>query len=103
MRPFRAGLASGHGRLLAPSLASRPRLTRWPCSVHQATSGICYRTLQYADSQVNKLEITPDKHYLAGASAQRASLAPQPYSASRALLANAARPYSGGQPRHPAV
>lgn len=33
----------------------------------QATSGICYRTLQYADSQVNKLEITPDKHYLAGA------------------------------------
>ena len=34
---------------------------------HQATSGICYRTLQYADSQVNKLEITPDKHYLAGA------------------------------------
>ena len=36
--------------------------------MRQATSGICYRTLQYADSQVNKLEITPDKHYLAGAS-----------------------------------
>lgn len=33
----------------------------------EATSGICYRTLQYADSQVNKLEITPDKHYLAAA------------------------------------
>ncbi len=33
----------------------------------QATSGICYRTLQYADSQVNKLEITPDKQYLAAA------------------------------------
>ena len=54
--------------------------------MHQATSGICYRTLQYADSQVNKLEITPDKHYLAGASAQRASLAPQPYSASCSLV-----------------
>ena len=40
----------------------------------QATSGICYRTLQYADSQVNKLEITPDKHYLAGAWASTASL-----------------------------
>jgi hypothetical protein len=35
-------------------------------AARQATSGICYRTLQYADSQVNKLEITPDKHYLAG-------------------------------------
>lgn len=33
----------------------------------EATSGICYRTLQYADSQVNKLEITPDKQYLAAA------------------------------------
>jgi G protein beta subunit-like protein len=33
----------------------------------EATSGICYRTLQYADSQVNKLEITPDKHHLAAA------------------------------------
>ena len=29
----------------------------------EATRGICYRTLQYADSQVNKLEITPDKRY----------------------------------------
>ena len=27
----------------------------------EATRGVCYRTLQYADSQVNKLEITPDK------------------------------------------
>ena len=33
----------------------------------EATRGICYRTLQYADSQVNKLEITPDKQYLAAA------------------------------------
>ena len=33
----------------------------------EATSGICYRTLQYADSQVNKLEITPDKQYIAAA------------------------------------
>ena len=33
----------------------------------EATRGICYRTLQYADSQVNKLEITPDKRYLAAA------------------------------------
>ena len=50
------------------------RLQPWrltpPPAAHQATSGICYRTLQYADSQVNKLEITPDKHYLAGAPAQ---------------------------------
>ena len=44
----------------------------------QATSGICYRTLQYADSQVNKLEITPDKHYLAGAWASAALLPPNP-------------------------
>ncbi|CAG9467026.1 unnamed protein product [Pedinophyceae sp. YPF-701] len=33
----------------------------------EATSGICYRTLQYADSQVNRLEITADKEYLAAA------------------------------------
>ena len=33
----------------------------------EATRGVCYRTLQYADSQVNKLEITPDKRYLAAA------------------------------------
>ena len=31
----------------------------------EATRGVCYRTLQYADSQVNELEITPDKRYLA--------------------------------------
>lgn len=30
-------------------------------------SGRCYRTLQYPDSQINKLEITPDKHYVAAA------------------------------------
>lgn len=33
----------------------------------EATTGRCYRTLQYTDSQVNKLEITPDKQYLAAA------------------------------------
>ncbi|KAG6541382.1 hypothetical protein Mapa_017251 [Marchantia paleacea] len=33
----------------------------------EATSGRCYRTLQYTDSQVNRLEITPDKQYLAAA------------------------------------
>lgn len=33
----------------------------------EAQSGICYRTVQYPDSQVNKLEITPDKQYLAAA------------------------------------
>jgi G protein beta subunit-like protein len=33
----------------------------------EATSGICYRTLQYADSQVNKLEITADKSHIAAA------------------------------------
>ncbi|KAI3914399.1 hypothetical protein MKW92_016061 [Papaver armeniacum] len=33
----------------------------------EADSGRCYRTLQYPDSQVNRLEITPDKKYLAAA------------------------------------
>ncbi|KAL3691901.1 hypothetical protein R1sor_005552 [Riccia sorocarpa] len=33
----------------------------------EATSGRCYRTLQYTDSQVNRLEITPDKQLLAAA------------------------------------
>jgi G protein beta subunit-like protein len=33
----------------------------------EATSGICYRTLQYAESQVNKLEITSEKQYIAAA------------------------------------
>lgn len=33
----------------------------------EATSGICYRTLQFAESQVNKLEITSNKHLLAAA------------------------------------
>ncbi len=44
---------------LTPSF-SHPRF--W-----EATSGICYRTLQYADSQVNKLEITADKTLIAAA------------------------------------
>ncbi|MBA0551282.1 hypothetical protein Gorai_023494, partial [Gossypium raimondii] len=33
----------------------------------EAKSGRCYRTIQYPDSQVNRLEITPDKRYLAAA------------------------------------
>lgn len=33
----------------------------------EATAAQCSRTLQYADSQVNRLEITPDKQYLAAA------------------------------------
>jgi G protein beta subunit-like protein len=33
----------------------------------EATSGICHRTLQYADSQINKLEITSEKQYIAAA------------------------------------
>jgi len=33
----------------------------------EATSGVCYRTLQYPDSQVNKIEITADKTHLAAA------------------------------------
>ncbi|PIA60258.1 hypothetical protein AQUCO_00300043v1 [Aquilegia coerulea] len=33
----------------------------------EAKSGRCYRTIQYPDSQVNRLEITPDKQYLAAA------------------------------------
>ncbi|CAA6668523.1 unnamed protein product [Spirodela intermedia] len=33
----------------------------------EAKSGRCYRALQYPDSQVNRLEITPDKQYLAAA------------------------------------
>jgi len=32
-----------------------------------ARAGICYRTLQYPDSQVNKLEITADKSQIAAA------------------------------------
>ena len=33
----------------------------------EATRGVCYRTLQHQDSQVNKLEISPDKQILAAA------------------------------------
>lgn len=31
----------------------------------EAPTGLCHRTIQYTDSQVNKLCITPDKQYLA--------------------------------------
>lgn len=40
----------------------------------EATSGICYRTLQYVDSQVNKLEITNDKQFIAAAGNQHIRL-----------------------------
>ncbi|KAF2325759.1 hypothetical protein GH714_036426 [Hevea brasiliensis] len=33
----------------------------------EAKSGRCYRTIQYPDSQVNRLEINPDKRFLAAA------------------------------------
>ncbi|KAJ4829709.1 Target of rapamycin complex subunit LST8-1 [Turnera subulata] len=33
----------------------------------EAKSGRCYRTIQYPDSHVNRLEITPDKRFLAAA------------------------------------
>lgn len=33
----------------------------------EAPSGVCYRTVQYPDSQLNCLKITPDKVYLAAA------------------------------------
>ncbi|RLN38781.1 hypothetical protein C2845_PM01G32270 [Panicum miliaceum] len=33
----------------------------------EAKSGRCYRKIQYPDSQVNRLEITPDKRFLAPA------------------------------------
>jgi len=33
----------------------------------EASTGVCYRTIQYADSQINKLEITPDKQFIAAA------------------------------------
>jgi len=35
--------------------------------IWEAHSGICYRTIPYGDSQVNRLEITPDKQYIAAA------------------------------------
>lgn len=35
----------------------------------EALSGICSRTIQNADAQVNRMAITPDKHYLACACA----------------------------------
>jgi len=31
----------------------------------EAPTGLCHRTLQYTDSQVNQLQITPDKNFLA--------------------------------------
>jgi len=33
----------------------------------EAHSGLCYRTIQHPDSQINRLEITPDKQFLAAA------------------------------------
>mmetsp|Transcript_29603 Transcript_29603/g.87759 ORF Transcript_29603/g.87759 Transcript_29603/m.87759 type:complete len:114 (-) Transcript_29603:1332-1673(-) len=33
----------------------------------EAPSGVCSRTIRHPDSQVNRLEITPDKQFLAAA------------------------------------
>jgi len=33
----------------------------------EAASGICYRTIQYAESHINAMAITPDKQYIAAA------------------------------------
>lgn len=55
-----AALGPNPTRSLLPALAA-------PVRFWEATSGICYRTLQYADSQVNKLEITADKTLIAAA------------------------------------
>jgi len=33
----------------------------------EAASGICYRTIQYADSHINAMAITPDKQFIAAA------------------------------------
>ncbi|RLN19963.1 WD repeat-containing protein wat1 [Panicum miliaceum] len=59
-------LAIQHPRRLAsasPSTASYDHTIRF----WEAKSGRCYRTIQYPDSQVNRLEITPDKRFLAAA------------------------------------
>ncbi|ESO06707.1 hypothetical protein HELRODRAFT_106302 [Helobdella robusta] len=40
----------------------------------QAQSGNCYRTIQHVDSQVNDLEISPDRKFLAVAAYQRIRL-----------------------------
>jgi G protein beta subunit-like protein len=40
----------------------------------EALSGICSRTIQHADSQVNRLSISPDKRYLAAAGNQHVRL-----------------------------
>ncbi|MQM00486.1 hypothetical protein Taro_033211 [Colocasia esculenta] len=47
---------------------SRP-MSRFPRFMHGvvAKSGRCYRTLQHPDSHINRLEITPDRQYLAAA------------------------------------
>ncbi|KAJ4460609.1 putative Protein LST8 [Paratrimastix pyriformis] len=39
----------------------------------EPTNGICYRSFQYMDSHVNRLEITPDKRYIAAAGNPRIS------------------------------
>ncbi|OAA49741.1 WD-repeat protein pop3 [Beauveria brongniartii RCEF 3172] len=41
-----------------------------PCRFWEALSGICSRTIQHQDSQVNRLCISPDKRYLAAAGNQ---------------------------------
>lgn len=57
----------GGGRLTAPLTPHLCPIWTFPPRFWEATSGICYRTLQFPDSQVNKLEITADKTLIAAA------------------------------------
>ncbi|RKP11755.1 WD40-repeat-containing domain protein, partial [Piptocephalis cylindrospora] len=40
----------------------------------EALNGVCYRTIQHPDSQVNRLAISPDRRYLAAAGNQTVRL-----------------------------
>ncbi|KAM3455234.1 hypothetical protein MY5147_006918 [Beauveria neobassiana] len=59
---------------LTPPTSSSRRANREisprPCRFWEALSGICSRTIQHQDSQVNRLCISPDKRYLAAAGNQ---------------------------------
>ena len=64
---FVFGFGLGDGAMPNPSVVLATAGYDHTVRFWEATRGVCYRTLQYADSQVNKLEITPDKRYLAAA------------------------------------
>jgi G protein beta subunit-like protein len=53
--------------LPSPPRSTSALLTPRPFSFWEALSGICSRTIQHPDSQVNRLCISPDKRYLAAA------------------------------------